>query len=366
MSTPAAESAVSITVKEVGQLLEFWYDQQLKTSRYVSLYLHSAPGIGKTDSVKAFAKKRGIQCLDMMASQMDPVDARGLPIPENGHTTWTVPDFFPRDPKSKGILFLDELSNGAPAVQNALLQITLTRQCGPHKLPDGWMIVAAGNRSLDRAYVHRLSSALTSRFIHLDVRADLEEWTDWAQQESVQIAPEVIAFLNFRKGASSLFVEEELEGKRAFPCPRTWAFASDVIKGGLKGKQQMAMLTGAVGPGAAAEFVAYLRSYADMPKAEDILRDPRGVKIATDRADVMWAIVVSLPHHAKAKQHHRPLVEFCMRLSDDGAEEFAILLARGIVKVNPHILLVGEGNDGKFFNQFVKRFKDVLEGIREV
>jgi hypothetical protein len=358
------DTSIKVTVKEFGQILDFWYDQQVKTGGHVSLYAHSAPGIGKTDTVKDFAKRRGLACLDMMASQMDPVDVRGLPVPKDGRTGWTTPDFFPHDPKSKGILFLDELSNGAPAVQNALLQLTLSRQCGPHRLPDGWIIVAAGNRSLDRAYVHRLSSALTSRFIHLDVEANLEEWTEWAQKH--EIAPEVTAFLNWKRGADGLFVAKDLEGQRSFTCPRTWAFASSIIKSGAKDKLLLAMLNGAIGPGAATEFIAYLRSYAEMPKPEDILKNPRGCKIPTDRADVMWALTMSLPHHAKDKAAHRPLVDFCLRLSDDGVEEFAILLARGITKVSPHILLVGEGNDGKHFNQFVKRFKSVLEGIRDI
>jgi MoxR-like ATPase len=63
-----------------------------------------------------------------------------------------------------GILFLDELNAAPPLVQAACYQLVLDRRLGEYRLPDGWSIVAAGNRETARAITHRMPSVLANRF----------------------------------------------------------------------------------------------------------------------------------------------------------------------------------------------------------
>ena len=187
------------------------------------LFIWGAPGVGKSSVVHQAADALSFSLIDIRATLLDPVDLRGLPSVAKGKTTWCPPDFLPT--KGKGVLFLDELAQAAPAVQVALLQLTLDRRLGEYELPDGWSVVAASNRAEDRAGMHRLVSPLLNRFVHLDLDADAEAWQDWAAGAGV--APEVRAFLRFRPAL--LFQFDPAANPRAFATPRSWSYASDVM-----------------------------------------------------------------------------------------------------------------------------------------
>jgi MoxR-like ATPase len=153
------------------------------------------PGIGKSAVVHQLAAERGIPLKDIRALLLDPVDLRGLPfVGKDGRSTWATADFLPQG--GEGILFLDEL-NAAPAmVQASCYQLVLDRKLGEYTLPEGWAIVAAGNRDSDRAATTRMPTPLRNRFVHIDFEVDVQEWSEWAIQTG--ICPEVIAFIRFR------------------------------------------------------------------------------------------------------------------------------------------------------------------------
>src|SRR5437016_13057598 len=72
-----------------------------------------------------------------------------------------------------------------------------------YTLPDGWAIVAAGNRDSDRAVTTRMLTPLRNRFVHLDFEVDMQEWCEWAVRSDILF--EVIAFLRFRPELLSAF-----------------------------------------------------------------------------------------------------------------------------------------------------------------
>jgi len=273
------------------------------------VFVWGAPGIGKSDVMFQVAESRKLPLRDIRALLLDPVDLRGLPYlqvdeaapsPANGHGSkqakWASPDFLPRD--GEGILFLDELNAAAPMVQASCYQLVLDRRLGDYRLPDGWAIVAAGNRQTDRAVTHQMPTPLKSRFTHLDFEVDLNDWCQWAIQNSIR--PEVIAFLRFKPHLLSEFDRD----KNAFPAPRTWSFVSRILHRQPKQTLEHGLIAGTVGEGAAIEFLAFLKTFRELPNIDAILMSPDKEPVPAD-AGAQHAVAGALAYAATAGNFDR-------------------------------------------------------------
>src|ERR1700676_1865399 len=110
------------------------------------IFIWGPPGVGKSDITKQVAKSQDMQLIDLRGPLLDPTDIHGLPfINGGGRAHWAKPSFLPHDMDSRGILFLDELPSAVSLVQTAFLQLTLDRRIHDYLLPEGWVVVAAGN-----------------------------------------------------------------------------------------------------------------------------------------------------------------------------------------------------------------------------
>ena len=199
-----------------------------------------------------------------------PVDLRGLPfLGSDGRSRWATPEFLPQN--GSGILFLDEL-NAAPAmVQASCYQLVLDRKLGEYTLPEGWAIIAAGNRDSDRGVTTRMPTPLRNRFVHLEFEVDMQDWSEWAIQAGIR--PEVIAFLRFRPELISAFDRDA----HAFPSPRSWEFVSHILDS-LNSQPNPAIehevIAGAVGTGAATEFSALPQNVQGIAQHRRHLAEP--------------------------------------------------------------------------------------------
>ncbi|MGO9271768.1 MAG: MoxR family ATPase, partial [Terriglobia bacterium] len=221
--------------------------------------------------VRQLAEASKLPLQDVRALLLDPVDLRGLPfLGSDGRSKWAAPDFLPQD--GSGILFLDEL-NAAPAmVQASCYQLVLDRKLGEYTLPQGWAIIAAGNRDSDRAVTTRMPTPLRNRFVHLEFDVDLQDWSEWAIQAGIR--PEVIAFLRFRPELLSVFIDRDAN---AFPSPRSWEFVSrilDSLNSHSNPSIEHEVIAGAIGAGAATEFSGFLRIFRELPNIDAILLNP--------------------------------------------------------------------------------------------
>ena len=116
------------------------------------LMVWGAPGLGKSSILQKAAKDLGIGFIDVRLAQREPVDIRGLPVPKGDRVEWLVSADWPRDPESKGIILFDEITAADRSLQVAAYEFILDRRLGElYKVPDGWYICAAGNRTEDRA-----------------------------------------------------------------------------------------------------------------------------------------------------------------------------------------------------------------------
>jgi MoxR-like ATPase len=266
---------------------------------------------------------------------LDPVDLRGLPVVSGDRARWIAPDFLPRAAEpggdSRGILFLDELAQAPLSVQNACLQLTLDRRIGEYVLPDGWSIVAASNRVEDRAGAGRITSALSGRFIHLDYDVDADDWQKWAL--TAGIAPEVRAFLRYRPALLFSFDPKQASA-RAFASPRSWQFVSQIFAT-LPDEVRLPTVQGTVGEGPAAEFLAFVRIYRDLP-------DPRAIVAAPDTSpvpgepSVLYALCGALAETARTAAANTldAIAKYLTRLP----AEFAVVAMRDALAVQPAIL----------------------------
>ena len=253
--------------------------------------------------------------IDLRLPQLEPTDLRGIPVPdrEAGVARWYIPEFLPRDPESKGILFLDEIEKASISVKNAALQLVLDRRIGSYSLPDGWAIVCAGNRDEDGCFSTPLGSALANRMIHLEVEPDLATWQEWAKAN--EVIDDIIGFLEFR----SELLHKMLAGENAFPSPRTWVMASKLIKSGVPEKRQRALIVASVGKGAAHEFQVWRDIYRNVDvrailegKLPEISEEDRSSWYATT-----MAVVSHVKKKAGVKGHEEGIAGFIDALTPE-------------------------------------------------
>ena len=178
------------------------------------------PGSAKSMIAQQVAADGGREYVDVRALLLDPVDLRGIPWRDAAdRTRWAPPVFLPpTDDTGLWLINLEELPSCVPMVQAALYQLALERKVGEYELPDGASLIACGNREGDRGVVHRMPTPLASRFVHLEIRVDAEDWLVWGAANG--IAPEVLFFVQLEPTLLHQFDPQSKE--KAFPCPRTW------------------------------------------------------------------------------------------------------------------------------------------------
>lgn len=199
-------------------------------------FIWGAPGIGKSSIVRQIAERRRMPLIDIRASLLDPTDLRGIPMIQDGTAVWCPPSFLPKKSDKPGILFLDEINAAPPLVQAALYQLILDRRVGEYELPEGWRIIAAGNRREDKAVTFRLSSALANRFIHLNLEVDPDDWHAWATNRGIVGTGPAVEFLTFAKKA---VLRKEIDAIIADPAgatiptelDRLWVLVSFLVAG---------------------------------------------------------------------------------------------------------------------------------------
>lgn len=286
------------------------------------VFLWGAPGVGKSDVIKQIAEDHKLELRDVRLSLLDPIDLKGFPTIDTvkKQMSWLPADFLPK--KGKGLLFLDEMNSAPQSIQAAAYQLVLNRKIGEYKLPDGWSVMAAGNRTSDRSVVHAMPAALANRFVHLDFDINVDDWSHWAMDN--EIHTDLRAFIRFRPNLLHCF--DSASNPRAFPSPRSWAFVNDIYKDNHSADDEYELVKGTVGEGAAAEFSGFVRQIKDLPTIDQVLLDPDGTKIPSSPA-AMYAMVTALD--AKATTAN---LERIMKYTDRMPVEFQVVFVRSAIR----------------------------------
>jgi hypothetical protein len=305
--------AQAIVEKAITHALDL---KDARDAQYVVPYLIGGAGLGKTTIVKDVAASMNMQCSILSLAQYDAGELGGWPVPSKDGTSMIRmrPDWMPTE--GTGVLFLDELPQAPTANQNIAAQIVNERRVGPHHLPAGWVIVAAGNRTSDRAGTNNMPSHLKDRLMFLEVEADLEDTI--AYFYSKRIDERVCAFLRFRPEWLHKFDRDA----NACPSPRSWERVSSIISWGLDPVNQLEALAGQVGRAATADFHGFIKLYTTVPDMDELIANPMGAMISQDPA-VMYAICAALSAKMNAKNAGN-VVKYLMRLPQQEFAAFVI------------------------------------------
>lgn len=238
------------------------------SERKIPIFLWGPPGIGKSSIVSQIAKEKNIGFIDLRLSLLDPTDLRGIPFFNSAtqQAIWAPASFLPDGKEKEGILFLDELNTAAPMVQASAYQLILDRKIGEYSLPDGWAIVAAGNRESDKGVVFRMASPLANRFIHLNMESDVTQWINWAKTSNIDTS--IIAFISYRPDA--LFTFNTSNDSKTFATPRTWEYVNEILMSQPDEDLLLSLVSGAIGEDLAATFLGFKAVEKRLPDIEKI------------------------------------------------------------------------------------------------
>ena len=314
------------------------------------VFIWGAPGIGKSSIVKQIASEQNLEFLDLRLSLLDPTDLKGIPFfnAKTNEGVWAKPSFLPSQKDSKGILFLDEINTAPPAVQASAYQLILDRRVGEYELPDGWSIVAAGNRENDRGVVYKMPAPLANRFVHFDMEVDFDDWKAWAY--SAKIDTSIIAYLAYDK--SMLFTFDAKTNEKSFATPRSWEYVANIVRSGIENDLILDSITGAVGREAAVGYISFKKVMNDLPDLKTIL-DGTLKELEEDNAKLMMALVIGLVNTLEENESDEAITNV-LNFSLSLPGEFAIML----VKDMQHNGIDVEGSEA--WGTWVRKFAYLL------
>ncbi len=327
--------------KELQVSLEALVEQKVPT------FLWGAPGIGKSSIVKSIAKERGLEFIDLRLALMDPTDLKGIPFyDKESHTAlWAPPAFLPKS--GEGILFLDELNSAPPAVQSSAYQLILDRRVGEYKLPDGWAIVAAGNRDGDRGVTYRMPAPLANRFVHFEMEVSVEDWRDWAYK--TQLDTRIIAYISYKN--EHLFTFDAKSDAKSFATPRSWEYVGNILKSKMPESLLLQSISGAVGSEVAVGFLSFAKVMNRLPNIENIFA--RNALEYSEDVDVLYALSSGLVS-AFLKSPSDERLENLLAYTLEMKSEFAVMIVQDLQRNGVNM------EQSELFKKWVEKFAYLL------
>ncbi|MGI5947192.1 MAG: AAA family ATPase [Lachnospiraceae bacterium] len=198
------------------------------------------PGVGKTQIMEQAARECGIGLVSYTITHHTRQSAVGLPFIEKrqfGGREYTATEYtmseivasvynkMEETGLSEGILFIDEINCVSETLAPAMLQFLQCKTFGSHKIPDGWVIAAAGNPPEYNKSVREFDVVTLDRIKKIYVEPDYEAWKEYASREMIH--PAIQSYLSI-KPQNLCQIETTVDGK-FFATPRGWEDLSELI-----------------------------------------------------------------------------------------------------------------------------------------
>ncbi len=267
------------------------------------ILLIGPPGVGKTQIMEQISQECQIGLVAYTITHHTRQSAIGLPFIEQKEfggkeyraTEYTMSEIVASVYEkirstglAEGILFIDEINCVSETLAPTMLQFLQGKSFGNHQIPEGWIIVAAGNPPEYNKSVREFDIVTLDRIRRIDVEPDFDVWKEYALQAGVH--PAICSYLSVRQ-QNFCRIETTVDGK-LFATPRGWEDLSQLMEvyGCLGMTIDREIVTEYIQfPKIARDFASYLELYWKYQKdyqVEDILagRTPAGVYEKLERA----------------------------------------------------------------------------------
>ena len=198
-------------------------------------------GIGKTEVVRQVAEEQGLAFLSYSVTHHTRQSAIGLPrlseCEVDGRTVpiteYTMSEIIAEvyrvmreSGKKEGILFLDEFNCASETLRPIMLQLLQSKTFGPHAIPDGWMLVLAGNPSEYNVSARALDAVTADRLRMLWLQPDYNAWRAYMVSRGVH--PVVLSYLDDHR--RQFYVFEKGKDGEALVTARGWEDLSVMLR----------------------------------------------------------------------------------------------------------------------------------------
>ena len=216
-------------------------DYEIAIERQRPILLMGPPGIGKTAIMEQVAKELGINLVSYTITHHTRQSAIGLPFisqkeydgREYSVTEYTMSEIiasvYEQIEKSgihEGILFLDEINCVSETLAPTMLQFLQYKKFGNHKVPDGFVIVTAGNPPEYNKSVRDFDIVTLDRVKRIFIEEDYNAWREYAYKADIHGS--IMSYLEIKK-KNFYNIVSDVEGKR-FVTARGWEDLSQVMK----------------------------------------------------------------------------------------------------------------------------------------
>ncbi|MBR3963409.1 MAG: AAA family ATPase [Oscillospiraceae bacterium] len=205
------------------------------------IFMMGPPGIGKTAIMEQVASELNVGLVSYSMTHHTRQSALGLPFIEKknyGGKEYSVSeytmseiiasvyDMIEKTGHKEGILFLDEINCVSETLAPAMLQFLQYKIFGRHTVPEGWIVVTAGNPPEYNNSVREFDIVTWDRLKRVDIEPDYKVWKEYAYKKGVHAA--ITTYLDIKTN-DFYKIETTVDGK-TFVTARGWCDLSDMMK----------------------------------------------------------------------------------------------------------------------------------------
>ena len=240
MNIKQAKTQINNAIKSYFSKDDFG-NYKIPIERQRPIFLMGPPGIGKTAIMEQVAEELGVGLVSYSMTHHTRQSALGLPFIKKriyGGREYSVSEYTMSEiiasvydmmesaGVKEGILFLDEINCVSETLAPAMLQFLQYKIFGRHRIPDGWIVVTAGNPPEYNNSVREFDIVTWDRLKRIDVEPDYRVWKEYAYQKGVH--PAILTYLDINKD-DFYRIETTVDGKN-FVTARGWSDLSDMIR----------------------------------------------------------------------------------------------------------------------------------------